>query len=119
MRTAIQITFGVLLGGFILLFCMANDDWVVIHLPLAPWDAEPSFPIFEARVFALMLACLAVGLCLCFFLSFFLRVKRRNRDLEKEQKFAALEKELEKANRFIAATTKKSGGDAPLGGGDI
>lgn len=117
MKTAFQISFGVLLGVFVLLFCMANDDWVVIHLPLAPWNTEPSFPIFETRVFALMLACFAAGIVLSLFLGYFLRVRRRRRDVEKDRKIRALEVELEKANRLIARTTTAPGREASEGGG--
>lgn len=117
MKTAFQISLGVLLGVFVLLFCMANDDWIVIHLPLAPWNTEPSFPVFETRVFALMLACFAGGLVLSLFLAYFLKVRRRRRELEKDRKISALEIELEKANRLIARTTTAPSRTAPEGGG--
>ena len=44
-----------------LLFSLANDDWVVLHLPTMPGNAAPNVAVFEARLFAVMLASLAIG----------------------------------------------------------
>ena len=116
MRTIIQISIGVLLGVFVLLFCMANDDWVVIHLPLAPWSEKPSLPVFETRVFALMWACFFAGIVLCAFLGSLLRVRRLRRDAEKDRKMKSLEIELEKANRLIARTANTADNSSAGGG---
>ena len=117
MRTLIQIAIGVLLGGFVLLFCMANDEWVVVHLPRLPWDSEPSVPVFEARVFALMLASVGAGVVCSLFVGYFLRRRRKRREAEKDRKIIALEQELQKSNRLIAATSGKPADDADSGGG--
>jgi hypothetical protein len=111
MKTILQIGFGVLLGGFVLLFCMANDDWVVIHLPLAPWNVKPSIPVFETRLFALMLACFGTGIFLSVFFVYFLKMMQRTGQLEKDRKIAALENELAKANRLLSATSKNMADD--------
>jgi hypothetical protein len=117
MRAVLQIGFGVMLGGFVLLFCMANDDWVVIHMPLAPWNADPSVPVFETRLFALMLTCLGAGILVTAFFVYFLKMFQRTGQLEKEKKIAALENELAKANRLLAATSKNLGDDKTALGG--
>ena len=117
MRTLIQIAIGVILGGFVLLFCMANDDWIVVHLPRLPWDSEPSVPIFEARVFVLMLASVGAGIVVSLFIGYFLRRRRRRREAEKDRKISALERELQKSNRLIAATSGKPAADADSDGG--
>ena len=117
MKTLIQIAIGVILGGFVLLFCMANDEWVVVHLPRLPWDSEPSVPVFEARVFSLMLASVGAGIVISLFIGYFLRLRRKGRELEKDRKIKALEQELQKAGRLMAATSGKPTGDAEFGGG--
>ena len=117
MRTVLQISAGVLLGIFVLLFCMANDEWIVIHLPRAPWNAEPSFPAFETRVFALMLACFIAGILLSLFLAYFLGVRRRRQMLERDRKISALELELQKANRLMARTAQSSDDNTKNAGG--
>lgn len=113
MKTTLQIIAGVLLGGFILLFFAANNDWIVIRMPSAPWHTEPSFPIFETRVFALMLACLVVGILCSFFVFRFYRKLTMKKEHEQALKIENLEKELEKANRLIAATTKVTVANTP------
>jgi ABC-type antimicrobial peptide transport system permease subunit len=113
MKTLFQIGFGVLLGGFILLFCMANDDWVIIRLPRAPWHAEPSFPFFETQIFVLILAGFGAGILSSLFPAYFFRRRRKSRELEKDRKIAALEIELAKANRLLAATAQKPGENTP------
>jgi hypothetical protein len=46
---------------FILMFALANSDWIVVRLPTAPWSASPSNAAFEARSFAIMLTSFALG----------------------------------------------------------
>ena len=103
MRAVFQIILGAILGIFLLLFFMANDDWVVIRLPSLPWHASPSWPFMEARLFGVMLISFALGV-LSFALIAMVIGRRRQRFAEaKEQRIDALEKELEKANRLMAA----------------
>jgi len=47
-----------------LLFALANDDWVVLRWPTMPWNATPRVTLFEARLFAVMLASLAIGVAI-------------------------------------------------------
>ena len=60
-RSLPLLVIGSLFGVFILLFGMANDDWVVIHFPSAPWSSEPAWPMFESRLWAVMLVGYIVG----------------------------------------------------------
>jgi hypothetical protein len=117
MKTILQIGFGVILGGFVLLFCMANDDWVIIRMPLAPWNIKPSIPVFETRLFALMLACFGAGILLTVFFVYFLKILHRGGQLERDRKIAQLENELTKANRLLAATSKNLSDDKTQNGG--
>ncbi len=108
-RTIVQIVSGGLLGIFFLLFFMANDDWVVIRLPSAPWHNTPSYPVYEVRQFGVMLIAFFLGFLFFGLLSYFFG-RRQNRLAQvKQARINELESELEKANRLMAAANKQAG----------
>ena len=108
-RAAIQIVFGGMLGIFLLLFFMANDDWVVIHLPSAPWQNTPSFPLYEVRLFGVMLISFFLGAAFFGFLTYLFGRRQKRLARIKQDRINELESELEKANRLMAAAHKQAG----------
>lgn len=111
MRAIIQIVFGGMLGIFLLLFFMANDDWVVIRLPSLPWYNTPSFPVFEVRLFGIMLICFFSGAMFFGILTYLLGRRQKKMARLKQKRIDELESELEKANRLMAAANNKQTGD--------
>jgi hypothetical protein len=109
LRTVFQITFGGMLGIFLLLFFMANDDWVVIRLPSAPWHNTPSWPVYEARLFGVMIIAFAVGVIFSGGIVYLLRRRDKRAAEIKQIRINELEAELEKANRLMAAANKQAG----------
>ncbi len=99
---------GVPIGIFVLLFAVANDTWVAIHIPGVPWSAETSFAAFEARLWGIMLACLLAGALLAGFLLRLIGSERRRKDATVMRRIRELETELENVNRLLAATQRKS-----------
>ena len=71
---------GVATGIFALLFATANDRWVLISLPTTPWHTEPSFPAFEARLWAVMLVSFLAGAILVGGIALFLFAASKNKD---------------------------------------
>ena len=109
MRAILQTILGGAIGIFLLLFFMANDDWVVIRLPSLPWHRSPSWPFYEARLFGVMIASFLAGAITFAFLMTLVARRRLKTALAQQQQIEALEKELEKANRLMAAAQKQTG----------
>jgi hypothetical protein len=107
-RTAvIALVLGIAAGVFGLLFVTVNSGWVVISLPSPPWDQEPSWPVFEARLSAVMLvSALCGGAVTCVAWWAALRGPR-GRQRANRARILELERELENVNRLLAATREK------------
>jgi hypothetical protein len=97
---------GAIIGGFVLLLGMANDDWVVISFPSAPWSNDPAWPMFEARLWSVMLVGLSLGGIGAWILALISRARLTRRNRDSEARVRALEEELEKTNRLLSATRK-------------
>jgi predicted lysophospholipase L1 biosynthesis ABC-type transport system permease subunit len=97
---------GSVLGAFVLLFGMANDDWVVIHFPSAPWSSEPAWAMFETRLWAVMLASLVLGVAGTWIIALVARSKWTKMATRSQDRIQALEREIEKTNRLLSATRK-------------
>lgn len=95
---------GVLLGAFVLLFLLANDAWVVIQIPNLPWNPEPGWPAFEARVAAVMAVCFGLGaICAAFVYRWLGRESRRRADRDRAR-IDELESELKNVSRLLASS---------------
>lgn len=100
-RLAFVAVAGVLLGFFALLFFVANDTWVVIHIPSIPWTTKPFSWAFEAHLAAIISACFFSGIFLAFslFPIFLSQIQLQKQDLE--LKTQELEKELKSIERLV------------------
>ena len=94
---------GVLLGGFSILFVMANDAWVVVKIPSAPWSVEPS-DAFEARLAAIFAVCFATGALATLFTLGLLSTGRRRRAAYRIHRIKQLEIELERVDRLVSSS---------------
>ncbi|MCU0660768.1 MAG: hypothetical protein MUC50_00400 [Myxococcota bacterium] len=90
---------GALLGAAALLFGLANNRWVVLSLPTPLFEASAGRPVFEARLWAVMLVSFLLGLASA--LGIGLYYHRRTRMLVRRA--AALEEELGQARRLLAS----------------
>ena len=96
MRATFQIVLGGIIGIFLLLFFMANDDWVTIRMPSVPWHSSPSWPAYEARLFAVFLVSFVLGGGVFAFVAALMTRRRQQIHKVQQQRIEALEKELEK-----------------------
>jgi hypothetical protein len=93
---------GIAGGLFCILFALANSEWVVFSLPAWPWREEVGWPVFETRLWAVMLVSAVLGGGLSgALLLLWRRVFSPRRD--EESRRAALEREVERLNRLLAA----------------
>lgn len=99
---------GVLLGAFVLLFLLANDAWVVIQIPNPPWNPEPGWPAFEARIAAVMAVCFALGAICAAFVYRLLGREGRWRANRDRACIDELESELKNVSRLLASSRDNS-----------
>jgi hypothetical protein len=106
---ALAVVFvGVVLGIFVLFFLLANDAWVVINVPNAPWDPEPGWAAFEARLAAVMAASFVVGAVAAVLLYRLLGGEDRRRSRRDRARIEELEGELKNVSRLLASSRDKS-----------
>jgi hypothetical protein len=91
-----------------LMFALANDDWIVVRFPTPPWSPAPSTPIFEARLFAIMLACLAVGALAASALWRHALASARRRSEIESARSRAMEAELTALGRLVSSERDRS-----------
>ncbi len=77
---------GAVLGIFALFFIIANDSWVAINIPSAPWSPDPSAAAFEATVSAIMLVSFAVGLVVMSLVWFVVHKDQRRKRAEERKR---------------------------------
>ncbi len=106
-RAAVLLLCGTVAGIFLILFALANDDWIVLSMPNPPWYRDPSWPAFESRLWAVMLASFLLGLVSAGAGVYAFRRGAGIRKGRQKQRIDALERELDKTNRLLAATRKK------------
>jgi uncharacterized integral membrane protein len=106
LRTVLALVGGSFLGIFMILFAVANDDWIVVSLPNSPWHSQPSQPAFEARLWAVMLASFLLGSAVTGAGVYLVRRVLALRTAGQKKRIDELERELEKTNRLLAATRK-------------
>jgi uncharacterized membrane protein YciS (DUF1049 family) len=102
--SAILMAAGVVLGIFALLFAMANNDWVIISIPNPPWKTEPSLAAFEARLWATMLVCFAVGAVFAGVITAVVYIKHRKKAVGEIIKLKELETEIKNLSRLLDAS---------------
>jgi hypothetical protein len=93
-----------------LMFALVNDDWVVIRLPTMPWNAEPSVAAFEARLAAVMLACLGVGAALASFGWWRANARLKRRFAAEGARTDRMESELEALGRLVSTARDRERG---------
>lgn len=110
-----QRLFLIAVGAFVsavLIYCvffaLTNDAWIVISTPTLPWRTDGPVPLFEARLWAIILGAFGSGVALTLF--FWLLSARRRSKLSKHIK--RLEEELDQTKRLLAASSQKA---APQG----
>lgn len=103
----LPVLIGAPVGIFCILFAMANDAWVTIHIPSAPWSAIPSYPAFEATMWGVMLISLLAGLSLSFFLAAAYHRKHAREALKQQEHLRELETELQRVSRLLGAIGDK------------
>ena len=94
---------------FALLFALANDEWIVMRLPTLPWNAAPSVAVFEARLFAVMLASLALGALLASLAWWRVNTRLKRRFAAEGARSERMESELEALGRLVS--TARPGGE--------
>ena len=99
---------GVLLGGFVLLFLLANDTWVVINIPNAPWDPEPGWAAYEARLAAVMAVSFVLGVVAAAVAYRLLGGEDRRRSRRDRARIDELEGEIKNVSRLLASSRDKS-----------
>ncbi len=99
---------GAVVGIFALFFFIANDAWVAINIPSAPWNPEPSAAAFETTVSAIILVSFVVGLAAMSLVWFVVHEDQRRKRAQERKHTRSLENELENLNRLVASL--KDGG---------
>ena len=100
---------GAVLGIFALFFIIANDSWVAVNIPSAPWSPDPSAAAFEATVFAVMLVSFAAGLVAMSLVWFVVLREQKRKRAEERKHTESLENELENLNRLVASLQNGGG----------
>ncbi len=100
---------GAVLGIFALFFIIANDSWVAINIPSAPWNPEPSAAAFEATAFAVILVSFAVGLAAMSLVWLVVLKDQKRKRTEERKRTERLETELENLNRLVASLKDGNG----------
>jgi hypothetical protein len=107
---------------FALLFALANDEWVVLRLPTMPWNAAPSVALFEARLFAVMLASLTVGALLTSLAWWRVNARLKRRFAAEGARSQRMESELEALGRLVSTARDREPdelvADGPTGRGN-
>jgi hypothetical protein len=96
---------------FALLFALANDDWVVLRLPTMPWNAAPSVAVFEARLFAVMLASLTLGALLASLAWWRVNARLKRRFAAEGARSKRMESELEALGRLVSTARDREPDD--------
>ncbi|MCP4603602.1 MAG: hypothetical protein GY847_24305 [Proteobacteria bacterium] len=105
---AFAVALGVLIiGVFALLFAMVNNTWVVINVPNAPWSPRPTLAAFEAKMWGILLVCLAIGASVSGLVVFFSGFEQRRIAAQYLSRVTELEAELENVKRLLAVTRLK------------
>lgn len=99
-----------------LLFALANDEWVVIRLPTMPWNAAPSVAVFEARLFAVMLASLALGALLASLAWWRVNARLKRRFAAEGARSERMESELEALGRLVSTARDREPEERNAGG---
>lgn len=99
---------GVLAGGFVLLFLLANDAWVVINIPNAPWDPEPGWAAFESRLAAVMTVSFVLGAVIAVIVYRLIGGEDRRRTRRDQARIEQLEGEIKNVSRLLASSRDKS-----------
>ena len=90
------------------LFFLANDEWVVILIPSAPWSTEPAAGAFEAHIAAMLAVPFAVGLGMGLLLRG-RRMRKLQRQLDDSKaQIGSLENEVENVSRLLSASSERS-----------
>ena len=105
-RMLLAFVGGSLFGIFMILFAVANGDWIVVSLPNSPWHSEPSHPAFESRLWAIMLVSFLLGSAITLIGVYLAQRMLKHRTAGYKKRIDELERELEKTNRLLAATRK-------------
>ena len=87
-----------------LMFALANDDWVVLHLPTMPWNAAPNVAVVEARLFAVMLASLVAGAALASLAWWRVNALLKHRFAVEGARAQRMESELAALGRLVSTT---------------
>lgn len=103
LRALVAAIAGAIVGIFTLFFIIANDSWVAINIPSAPWSPEPSAAAFETTVFAIMIVSFAVGLAAMSLVWFVIHKDQRRKRAQDKRRIESLENELENLNRLVAS----------------
>ena len=103
LKAVVAAIAGAVLGIFALFFIIANNSWVAINIPSAPWNPEPSAAAFETTVFAIMLVSFAVGLVAMSIIWFAVLKEQRRKRSQDKKRIESLENELENLNRLVAS----------------
>ena len=109
MKALVAAIAGAVLGIFALFFIIANDSWVVVNIPSAPWSPDPSWAAFEATVAAVILVSFAVGLAAMSLVWFVVHKDQRRKRAEEQKHIESLENELENLNRLVASLKDGNG----------
>jgi hypothetical protein len=99
---------GVLGGLFFLLFLLVNDSWVVVSIPNPPWNPDPGWAAFEARLAAVMVVSFALGALAAVTLYRFLAGEDRRRSSRDRARISELESELKNVSKLLASSRDKS-----------
>ncbi|MDD5308008.1 MAG: hypothetical protein PHU25_11860 [Deltaproteobacteria bacterium] len=103
----IAAALGAVLVAFALLFAMANDEWTAVSVPSAPWSAAPRLVAFEARLWAIMAFCLALGGGIAAALARALAARERRKGEGERARLARAEAEIERLMRLMTARRDK------------
>ncbi len=88
------------------LFAMANNTWTEIMVPSPPWSTEPAVPVFEARLWAIMLVSFAVGAVIFGALSMAIAGRKQVKAKQATERVKELETELANVTKLVTATRK-------------
>jgi len=107
MRIVLLAITGVILGVFAILFMIANNSWVIVRIPSAPWSLEPAATAFESRSSAIMLTSFLTGCLTISILWRRTRMEQKKREHANLLHIEQLQKQLQKADRLLASSREK------------